>query len=184
MTDWGKKRVAELKQALRDRGGKTTGKKRELVERLQGYERNDDFRAPAVVIPAADPMPGFPPLASFHSLTPEDRCFIPSITRSIIEQYVLYRQVHDFQQNWDVNAIKNGEKMAEEGILAVSLFVQDDEEGVRESSIFLTGMVTAEMRNVSIFLISWQRCNKHETLAHIIRMLKKISAIIHLQARD
>ena len=69
MSHWKDKTVSVIKQALADRGAKTTGKKDELIERLVGYEENDDFKGPRVVLPEADPMPEFPPTAFFSPLT-------------------------------------------------------------------------------------------------------------------
>ena len=47
MSHWKDKTVTVIKQALADRGAKTTGKKEELIERLVGYEENDDFKGPS-----------------------------------------------------------------------------------------------------------------------------------------
>ena len=76
---------------------------------------------------------------------------MPCINRGIIEEYILYRQVLDRELNKDTNAMKNGEKMAEEGILATSIYVEEIEEdaATAHARVFFTGMVAAEMKNVS-----------------------------------
>ena len=92
---------------------------------------------------------------------------MPNLTRAIVEQYVLYRQVQDREKNWDVNALTNGEKMVEKSILAVSFYVRDGSSSSGQYSsgltVFFTGMVGAEMRNVSYFFHSEtnvkQTCN-------------------------
>ena len=66
-------KVDRLKQELRERGAKLTGKKAELIDRLESYDRNDNFRGEEIVLPEANPMPDFPPLSSFRSLTLGDR---------------------------------------------------------------------------------------------------------------
>ena len=71
--DWSKCNVPDLKKALIERGAKTSGKKADLIKRLEDYERNSNFVGPYVALPEADPMPNFPPLASFHTMTLEDR---------------------------------------------------------------------------------------------------------------
>ena len=72
--DWSKYNVPDLKKALIERGAKTSGKKADLIKRLEDYERNSNFAGPSIILPEANPMPNFPPLASFHTLTMEDRC--------------------------------------------------------------------------------------------------------------
>jgi hypothetical protein len=47
--DYSKKTVKELKQALSERGAKTTGRKCELIERIEAYDRNDDFCGTTVI---------------------------------------------------------------------------------------------------------------------------------------
>ena len=139
MAHWRGKSVPDIKKALAERGAKTTGKKEELIERLVAYEENDDFRGPAITLPEADPMPEFPPIAFFRTLTTSDKDTMPQITKSIIEQYVLYRQVQDEEQNRDVSSLKKGEKMSKEAILAVSYALD------AMGDFYLTGMVAAEM---------------------------------------
>ena len=146
MSHWKDKTVPVIRQALADRGAKTTGKKEELINRLVAYEENDNFQGPAIILPEVDAMPEFPPTAFFRTLTTSDRKTLPPITKSIVEQYVLYRQVQDEEQNRDVSAFKKGDKMSEEAILAVSHVLN------AEGDCYLTGMVAAEMRKNTAYI--------------------------------
>ncbi|CAH0731044.1 unnamed protein product, partial [Brenthis ino] len=42
--DYGQKKIAELKIELKKRGAKVTGKKEKLIERLNDYDRNNNFK--------------------------------------------------------------------------------------------------------------------------------------------
>ena len=146
MSHWKDKTVPVIKQALADRGAKTTGKKEELISRLVAYEENDNFQGPTIILPESDDMPEFPPTAFFRTLTASDRKNVPPISKNIVEQYVLYRQVQDEEQNRDVSAMKKGVKMSEETILAVSHVLNAD------GDCYLTGMVAAEMRKNTAYI--------------------------------
>jgi hypothetical protein len=71
-----------------------TGRKKELLDHVEYYDRNDDFRAgPAIIIPVANPMPAWPPISDFRTMTASDREEVPQVLRAHIEHYVLHRQV-------------------------------------------------------------------------------------------
>ena len=63
------------------------------------------------------------------------------ITRTIVEQYILFRQVSG-QDNADVSAMKKGERMMEANVDALSFYQDKDQ-------FFFTGIVSAEMKNVA-----------------------------------
>jgi hypothetical protein len=86
--------LKQLQSECGERGIKKTGRKTELFDRLEYYDRNDDFRAgPAIIIPAANPMPLWPPILNFRTITASDWEDVPQILRAHIEHYVLHRQV-------------------------------------------------------------------------------------------
>jgi hypothetical protein len=71
-----------------------TGRKKELLDRVEYYDRNDDFCAgPAISIPVANPMPAWPPISDFRTMTASDREEVPVVLPAHIEHYVLHRQV-------------------------------------------------------------------------------------------
>jgi hypothetical protein len=114
--------VNKLKIELLKRGAKTTGRKSELVERLESYERNENFSSGLnLCLPESDPMPEWPS-SGFHSLTQSDQENLPNITMNHIEQYVLYRQVNNSEANLDNSALKKGSLMSEGSVHAMSIF--------------------------------------------------------------
>ena len=98
-SDFGHLSVNELKKELSRRGAKTTGRKAELVARLEAYDRNDNFRSNDVQRPAEVPMPAWPEASQFRSITENHRHLLPSLKQSHINQYVLYRQCQDKEEN-------------------------------------------------------------------------------------
>jgi hypothetical protein len=91
--------VDKLKLELAKRGAKTTGRKAELIERLEAYDRNQDFSSTSVIIPAEVPMTDWPERTFFRSITASHREELPRIEHSQIEQYVIYRQCADNSEN-------------------------------------------------------------------------------------
>jgi hypothetical protein len=79
-TDYGKWTVLLLKKELVSRGAKLTGRKAELIDRLEAYDRNDDFRgAPVIQLPESLPMPAFPEISSFRTLTNAEKDLVPKV---------------------------------------------------------------------------------------------------------
>jgi hypothetical protein len=71
--------VKLLKHALSERGAKTTGRKAELIERLQAYDCNEDFRGTIVIqLPEVIPMPEWPK-TSFHTVVDTDLDNMPEV---------------------------------------------------------------------------------------------------------
>ena len=119
--DKGKWPNNKLRFELAKRGAKTTGRKAELVERLDSYERNENFASGySVFLPEDNPMPDWP-ASGFHSLTLEDQNILPRMTLAHIEQYILYRQVKNSGSNLDNSALKKGNLMLEDSVDAMSI---------------------------------------------------------------
>ena len=92
MDDPSKWKIPRIKQELRDRGAKLTGRKADLLERLYAYRRNDNFEAGptiAIDLPPSQ-MPEFPATTSFHSLTSSesDRAAVPPINKSHVLEFL------------------------------------------------------------------------------------------------
>jgi len=79
-SNYGTWSISRLKNELSTRGAKVTGRKAELIERLEAYERNDDFRGQQTIfIPEATPMPNFPEISNFRTLTQSDVEALPKV---------------------------------------------------------------------------------------------------------
>ena len=140
-SDFGRLTVSQLKVELEKRGAKVTGRKKELVERLEAYEKNSNFQSQnPILLPASNPMPEWP-VGSFSSLTPSCHPELPELRAEHIEQYVLFRQVCDQASAEDKNSLKKGALMAKDNIVAVS-YLKDS----LNSLIFFTGIVSAAMK--------------------------------------
>ena len=151
MEDRSRWTVKDYQRALAVRGAKVSGRKKELVERLEAYERNDNFGAtPIIVAGHGDPLPHFPDVSKFRSLTEADQEVLPKImARSHVEQYILYRQNLGPKDKMPA-ALERGDKMSGE-VLALSYFLESaapstsSEEGSSQL-LYITGIVRAEMR--------------------------------------
>jgi hypothetical protein len=65
--------LPQIRQECRERGARTTGRKADLVGRLEAHDRNDDFRGSVSIdVPTADPIPHWPDMALFKTVTPLD----------------------------------------------------------------------------------------------------------------
>ena len=91
--------VIQLKKELSIRGAKTSGRKAELVARLEAYERNDNFRTNDILGPAENPMPTWPDISEFRTVTEGHRDVLPNLKHSQIVQYVVFRQSQDKEEN-------------------------------------------------------------------------------------
>ena len=58
--------VKDYQRALASRGAKVSGRKKELIDRLEAYERNDNFGAQPIISEAQDPLPNFPSISEFR----------------------------------------------------------------------------------------------------------------------
>ncbi|XP_033727389.1 uncharacterized protein LOC117316737 [Pecten maximus] len=130
--------VSQLKKELGRRNAVTNGRKIDLVQRLESYDRNQDFKSPAVHLP--DPLEVTWPASGFQQLMPSHRQQLPKLTREQIEAYFLHRLAGDNESARDIKSIKNGELLyASQRVLACSMLVKED--------IFFTGIVSAAMKN-------------------------------------
>lgn len=132
--------VVQLKRELANRGAKTSGRKKDLADRLECYVKNRNFQNASITLPVAQTMPAFPDTALFTSITGADLEFIPKVTDGHIRQYVLYRQVADRESNKDVSAMKKANKMVESAAVEALSYYRSGPQ------FFLTGIVNAEMR--------------------------------------
>ena len=66
-------KVQDYQRALAARGAKVSGRKKELIERLEAYERNDNFGAQIIIDErAGNPLPNFPEAAKFRYVNIRD----------------------------------------------------------------------------------------------------------------
>ena len=80
--NYGKKKLPELKKLCGERSIRHSGlRKGQIVELLEAYDRNADFKGPSIPIPKADPMPDWPPSSSFKSITVTDKFEMPQVRR-------------------------------------------------------------------------------------------------------
>lgn len=175
-----------LKEELSRRGARTTGRKEELVTRLQHYDLNDDFRGAApVVVPEMIPMPLWPK-EGFLTITDKDKEAMPMISEPQIRQYIIYRQVSGREINNDITSMKKGEKMFNENaVLAMSYLVVGN-------VVYCSGIVSAEMKKNVTYNIKFitsragdihnSHCEcpsgagPHSTCKHIVAALLVISS--------
>jgi SAP domain len=140
-SDFGRLTVAQLKIELEKRGAKVSGRKKELVERLEAYEKNCDFKYNSIVeLPSSNPMPNWPS-TNFASLTQSSHSEMPKLRAEHIEQYVLFRQVCDKASAEDKNSFRKGALMAKDNVIALS-FLKD----LFSNHSFFTGIVSAAMK--------------------------------------
>ena len=65
-------KVQELKRELALLGAKTTGRKKDLIERLEYYDRNNNFQTNDAILPESLPMPDWPSNKQFKTITIRD----------------------------------------------------------------------------------------------------------------
>ena len=143
MTSFGAMNLIQLKIQLELRGAKTTGRKKELVERLEAYDRNQNFYGPSTsdFLPESNPMPAWP-LSGYVSINSSIRSQLPPVSQAHIEQYVVYRQGIDRESMKDKCSIKKGALMAQdEAVTALSVLLCSE-----QNVSFFTGIVSAAMK--------------------------------------
>ena len=83
-------KVIHYQRALAARGAKVSGRKKDLVERLESYERNDNFGATPIIDDSRDPLPNFPDISKFRTLVASQQRDIPKLSRPHIEHYFTF----------------------------------------------------------------------------------------------
>lgn len=135
--EWGKLTVHQLRSELAKVGAKTTGRKAELLERLEAYQRNSNFLGPSVILPESNPMPEWPQ-EGFKSLTAENHSVIAQIREQQVHNYIIRWQGLEAELSQNISAIKNGRSMTN-SVEAISFLKSQD-------LVFFSGMVQASMR--------------------------------------
>ena len=76
--DRSKWKLPDLKAECRSRGIRIEGRKQELIDRLEFYDKNDDFRDPPIELPSA---PKFPAVNEswFRTLILSDKDILPKV---------------------------------------------------------------------------------------------------------
>ena len=77
--NYGKWTIPQLHQELRLRGARIEGRKQELVDRLEAYDRNRNFRRDPVVLPPAPSMPEGPPIKEYRTVTQDHKDEMPQV---------------------------------------------------------------------------------------------------------
>ena len=95
MQNYGQLRIEQLKGLLRQRGAKVTGKKRDLVDRLEAYDRNDDFGR-AEISDDVEEQFSIPSEVVLTSLSGRHRTVMPNVDYQSIQDYMGQRggQIH------------------------------------------------------------------------------------------
>ncbi|XP_069105994.1 uncharacterized protein [Argopecten irradians] len=134
-------KVDRLKLELAKRGAVLRGRKADLIERLEAYDRNKNFRDDVVLLPTPSPLPDWPVgMFGFRQLTLDHRNQLPSLGMSQVEGYFLYRMAVDKQHQSDIQAITKGRLLLESGRVEACSFKAE------ASDVFLTGTVAAAMK--------------------------------------
>uniref|UniRef100_A0A8W8IXM2 SAP domain-containing protein n=1 Tax=Magallana gigas TaxID=29159 RepID=A0A8W8IXM2_MAGGI len=81
--------VPQLKKELIQRDASTHGRKTDLIERLESYDRNKNFLPPPVLLP--EPLDVNWPSTGFQQLKPDHQGLLPVVTRDQTEAYFLHR---------------------------------------------------------------------------------------------
>ena len=142
MEDRAKWTVKDYQRALAARGAKVSGRKKELVELLEAYERNDNFGATPIIGDTDNPLPFFPEITKFRTLTQSNQGEVPKIARAHVEQYVLYRQ------GLKGGTMEKGEKMMGE-IHALSFFNESAESSTLSSGPSTSSSVSSASSSAS-----------------------------------
>lgn len=143
MPDYKTWTIPKIQQELKKRGAKRiSGRKAELIERLEAYDRNNNFAGPSASLPTEEQMPEFPDISNFRSITEQMQDLVPPIRKEHVQQYVLFRQGHDSEANENVSAMTNEEEM-EDSVQALSMFKSPAEIA---PVCFFIGLVNASMK--------------------------------------
>ena len=138
--NYGAMTVPALQAELRRRGGRQTGRKAELVARLEAYDGMDErFPSDDIRLPPPTPLQNWPEKADFKSVCFEDKDKLPTVQKPHLEQYIVTRQGPDASESFHSTADKKSRLMAEESVLALSLTEKQD-------IFYFSGVVAAAMK--------------------------------------
>ncbi|XP_048253634.1 uncharacterized protein LOC124152775 isoform X1 [Haliotis rufescens] len=137
MSSYGKWTVEKLKTELNRRGAHTKGRK-DLINRLEAYDRNDNFRGELVSMPMQI-IPDWPS-SGFRQLVPEHRHLLLKLSEGQIEVYLNHRAAVDKLCMSDLKALEKGKLMFEsKRIDACSVHIS-------QGDLYFTGIVKAPMK--------------------------------------
>ncbi len=174
--------LLQLRNELRIRQVKSTGRKAELVARLEALD-SIQSTSTSHLEQEENPHPSslqWPGNATFKSLTSEMKSVLPPVTKSHLEQYIIYRQQNDKAANADLSAMKQGALLSKEKVVGLSVACHED-------AVFFCGAVEATMKKNLIYTVrfaldkhgevqfSWCECPAGEgptaTCKHIVASL-------------
>ena len=76
--DRSKMKLPDLRKECAERGIRAVGRKHEIVDRLEDYDRNADFRGPPIVYPSEEDM-AYPEPSMFKSLLTSHKEEMPKV---------------------------------------------------------------------------------------------------------
>ncbi|KAK6174850.1 hypothetical protein SNE40_013419 [Patella caerulea] len=130
--------VSKLKLELSQRHARVSGRKEELIRRLESYERNFDF---IVDLPEPCPFLGWPDIG-FQQLQSFLQHKIPVIGLPAINGYFKCRLATDHLSNGDLKALEKGKQMLNSKMIeACSIAIHDD-------VVDMTGIARASMKKI------------------------------------
>ncbi|XP_048244174.1 uncharacterized protein LOC124137475 [Haliotis rufescens] len=132
--------VEKLKTELRCRGATTRGKKIDLIERLESYDRNNNFCHSEDDIKLPEPIRFESwPVTGFKQLMPLHKDSLPPLASSDVEAYFRYRLAVDNEETGDLKAIEKGHQLLESNhVLACSVVIHHH--------AYFSGLVSAAMK--------------------------------------
>ena len=92
METYGKLHTGQLKELLRQRGARVTGKKHDLIERLEAYDRNDGFGHETVSIEQEDNF-CVPKTVTMSNLVPKYHHRMPALDYGGLQEYMCQNEV-------------------------------------------------------------------------------------------
>ncbi len=144
--DYGKWSLSHLQDELRHRKVKSSGRKKELVERLialdslsvSGSSSQSSRESPTS---QSSSEPPWPPAINFKSLTPSMKNELPDLTTECIEQYVRLHQAND--KSGEIASLSQGSLLAKDKVHGISI-AQDG----CVDNCYVSGLVEAHYKKV------------------------------------
>ena len=140
--NYGRKTLQELQQELRRRGVRSTGRKKDLVSRLEALDsmqaRGDASTSSSSSVQTSPQIP-WPDVGSFRSLVQNSRVLLPEISLPHLEEYIVYRQEKDQEPNSDSRSMQRGHLLQRNKVAGMSF-------SKKGSHTFFSGLIEAEMK--------------------------------------